>query len=73
MKYLSHLIIIILILFKFLPAQRENNYSYCGTPPMAVDDIFRIKAAADEWLSMRPRNEAIHIFVAWHVITGNSG
>ena len=29
----------------------------------------RIKAA-DEWLSTRPRNEAIHIFVAWHVITG---
>ena len=73
MKFLNCLTVCVLFFLQFSFSQIENNYGVCGTPSMPTEDVLRIKAAADEWLSTRTRNEAIHIYVAWHVITGNNG
>ena len=73
MKYLNCLLVIITTMIQFPYAQIRDGYGVCGTPPMPDEEIVRIKAAVDEWLPTRPRNEAIHIYVAWHVITSSSG
>ena len=73
MKYLNCLIPFTLMMIQFLFAQVEDNYGVCGTPSMSSEEIIRIKTAMDEWLPTRSRNEAIHIYVAWHVITSSNG
>ena len=70
MKVLNYLYIPLLI------AQlsfSQNRDGVCGTPSMSSEQVLQIKSDMESWSSTRSRNEAIHIMVAWHVVTNSSG
>ena len=73
MKKLIHLTIISFSIIEFSFGQTVDRDGVCGTPPMASEEVLQIKSAVENWLPIRPRNESIHVLVAWHVITGNNG
>ena len=70
MKVLNYLYIPLLI------AQlsfSQNRDGVCGTPSISSEKVLQIKSDMESWSSTRSRNEAIHIMVAWHVVTNSSG
>ena len=70
MKVLNYLYIPILIVQLSFSQDRDG---VCGTPPMSSEQVLQIKSDMESWSSTRSRNEAIHIMVAWHVVTNSSG
>ena len=70
MKVLNYLYIPFLIVQLSFSQNRDG---VCGTPSMSPEQVLQIKSDMESWSSTRSRNEAIHIMVAWHVVTNSSG
>ena len=63
---------IFLIFSPLLYAQLPDGV--CGTAPMPNDQVIEIKNSIQDWLPNRSRDTtAIHVLVAWHVITNENG
>ena len=70
MKILNYLTI---TLFMIQPSFSQDRDGVCGTSPMSSEQVLQIKSDMESWSSARLRNDAIHIRVAWHIVTNSSG